>query len=58
MEEGVKHGGNGKEPGVRALVNLLGPLPAVIEKANEKRGAGRPSKSDVKEMRRTVAKEA
>lgn len=46
LGEGLRHGTDGKLPGVRTLIELLGPKPGMSDLGDaEKRGRGRPAKS-------------
>lgn len=45
LEEALKHGPDGKMPGVRALLDHLGPYAISVDIKEEKRGRGRPKAS-------------
>lgn len=45
LEEGLKHGAEGKIPGVRTLINLLGPYALPIDEPKKKK-RGRPGPGD------------
>lgn len=57
LEDAIRNGGSGKEPGVQALMRFLGPCQLLAEEKREKRGPGRPPAGpDAKVLDKTLAR--